>query len=59
MPFQSKAQMRAAFAGYLGEEMQSKAEQWAHETPNIKKLPEHKSKKKHLFKNNPFMGGKK
>lgn len=42
MPFQSKAQMRAAFAGYLGEEMKDKAKQWAAETPSIKKLPERK-----------------
>lgn len=41
MPFKSKAQMRAAFGGYLGEEMKSKAEEWAHETPNRKSLPEH------------------
>ncbi len=39
MPFKSKKQMRAAFGGYLGEEMKSKAEEWADETPNIKKLP--------------------
>ena len=43
MPFQSKSQMRAAFGGYLGKEMQGKAKQWADETPNIKKLPEHKA----------------
>lgn len=41
MPFKSKAQMRAAFGGYLGKEMKSKADTWAHETPDIKKLPEH------------------
>lgn len=46
MPFESKAQMRAAFGGYLGGEMKKKAEQWAHETPNIKSLPEHKKKVK-------------
>lgn len=44
MPFQSKAQMRAAFGGYLGSEMKQKALQWAHETPNIKSLPAHKRK---------------
>jgi hypothetical protein len=43
MPFKSKAQMKAAFGGYLGPEMESKARQWAEETPNIKSLPEHKS----------------
>ena len=42
MPFQSKAQMRAAFGGYLGKEMKSKAKGWASETPNISKLPAHK-----------------
>ncbi len=44
MPFRSKAQQRAAFGGYLGKEMQSKAKEWADETPNIKALPEHKKK---------------
>lgn len=44
MPFQSKAQMRAAFGGYLGPEMKSKARTWADETPNIKKLPMRKGK---------------
>lgn len=40
MPFKSKNQARAAFGGYLGPEMQSKAAQWAHETPGgIKSLP--------------------
>lgn len=39
MPFRSKKQMRAAFGGYLGKEMKSKAKQWASETPNIKSLP--------------------
>ncbi len=48
MPFKSKAQMKAAFGGYLGKEMKSKAKTWADETPNIKKLPEHeKDMKKH------------
>ncbi len=41
MPFKSKAQARAAFGGYLGSEMKDKAEGWAHETPNMKKLPMH------------------
>lgn len=41
MPFKSKAQMRAAFGGYLGKEMQSKADTWAKETPNPKGLPKH------------------
>ena len=43
-PFKSKAQMRAAFGGYLGSKMKKKAKQWAKETPNKKKLPEHKKK---------------
>ena len=42
MPFQSKSQMKAAFGGFLGKEMKSKATGWAAETPNIGKLPEHK-----------------
>lgn len=44
MPFRSKAQMGAAFGGHLGPEMQQKASEWAHETPNIKKLPQHADK---------------
>lgn len=44
MPFQSKAQMRAAFGGYLGPKMKAAAPQWASETPNAKALPAHKSK---------------
>ena len=50
MPFKSKAQMKAAFGGYLGKDMKSKADTWAHETPNIKSLPEHKSALKGLKK---------
>ncbi len=34
--------MRAAFGGYLGGEMKSKAQEWAKETPDIKDLPKHK-----------------
>jgi hypothetical protein len=45
MPFKSKAQMRAAFGGYLGSEMKRKAKTWAKETPNLKKLPMHKQNK--------------
>jgi len=45
MPFQSKAQARAAFGGHLGPEMKAKAETWAHETPDMKHLPMHKKKK--------------
>jgi hypothetical protein len=32
--------MRAAFGGYLGPEMKKKALTWAHETPDIKSLPD-------------------
>ena len=48
MPFQSKAQMNAAFGGYLGSDMKKKASTWAKETPNIKGLPEHKKLSKAL-----------
>lgn len=41
MPFKSKAQEEAAFSGALGSEMKSKAKEWAAETPNQSKLPEH------------------
>lgn len=44
MPFKSSSQMRAAFGGYLGPEMKSKAKSWAGETPNISKLPKHVAK---------------
>lgn len=44
MPFKSKAQMRAAFSGALGPEMKAKAETWAQETANPKKLPQHVKK---------------
>lgn len=44
MPFKSKAQMKAAFGGYLGPEMKSKASQWSKETPSIAKLPHHAGK---------------
>jgi len=44
MPFASRAQARAAFGGYLGEEMKRKALEWAHETSNMKRLPEHVKK---------------
>jgi len=46
MPFDSKAQARAAFGGHLGSKMKKKAKQWADETPNMKRLPEHVSKRK-------------
>jgi hypothetical protein len=45
MPYQSKAQMRKFFSmESKGELPKGKAEEWAHETPNIKDLPEHKKK---------------
>lgn len=46
MPFKSKKQMKAAFGGFLGPEMKKKASAWAHETPNIKDLPEKLWKRK-------------
>jgi hypothetical protein len=46
MPFQSKAQMRAAFGGYLGAEMKAKAKEFAHATPSIAALPGHVKKRK-------------
>lgn len=42
MPFESRAQLRAAFGGHLGPEMKKKAKVWAEETPDIKALPQHK-----------------
>lgn len=45
MPFESKAQARAAFGGYLGPEMKAKAAEFARATPSIKALPEHVRKK--------------
>ena len=41
MPFKSKAQQRWMFA-----KKPAMAKRWAKETPNIKKLPQHKAKKK-------------
>jgi hypothetical protein len=43
MPFKSKAQQRYMFAAEArGELPKGTAERWAHETPDIKKLPEKK-----------------
>ena len=39
MPFVSKVQLKDAFSGGLGPEMQEKAKTWADETPDIKHLP--------------------
>lgn len=54
MPFDSKAQARAAFGGYLGPEMKAKAKDFADATPDMKALPEHVHDKhstlKHLKK---------
>jgi len=47
-PFKSKSQARLFFAKEArGELKKGEAEKWAHETPNIKRLPEkiHKKKK--------------
>lgn len=47
MPFRSKAQMRYFFAAERrGELPKGTARRWAHETPNLKSLPERVSKKK-------------
>lgn len=40
MPFQSKRQQRAFFAGVIPGIDKEKALEWAHETKDIKKLPE-------------------
>jgi hypothetical protein len=45
MPFQSKRQMRAAYAGSLGEMMKRKAPEWSSKT-DMKRLPERAPKKK-------------
>lgn len=49
MPFQSKAQLKAAFAGGLGPKMKKRAKLWAEHTPNIKDLPEHADVKKSFW----------
>jgi hypothetical protein len=46
MPYQSKAQQRLMFAKEeRGEVAKGTAKRWAHETKNMKKLPERKRKK--------------
>jgi hypothetical protein len=55
MSFQSKAQMKAAFGGYLGKEMKDKAKTWADETPSPSKLPEHKKPKAQASKPNDIL----
>lgn len=55
-PFRSRSQMKAAFSGALGQEMHSKAKQWAAETPSIKSLPKKKSTaKKSVYHENGGM----
>lgn len=44
MPFKSKAQERAAFAGYLGPKMKKSAKEWAAKTDQ-KSLPAKVKKK--------------
>jgi hypothetical protein len=47
MPFKSKSQVAACFAKKdRGEAKGWNCEEWAHATPDIKKLPEHKKEKK-------------
>ena len=47
MPFKSKAQVGKFFAmEKRGQLSKGTAEEWAHETKNIKKLPQHVKKKK-------------
>ncbi len=47
MPFQSKAQQRLFFAKEARHELpKGTARRWAHETPDLKHLPEHKRKVK-------------
>ncbi len=51
MPFKSKAQMRKFFAmEKRGELPKGKAMEWAHETKNIKSIPEKKKRKKKSWK---------
>lgn len=40
MPFTSKRQQRAAFGGHIPGISKAKAREWAHETPNLKELPD-------------------
>jgi len=47
MPFRSKAQQRWMFAAESrGEVPKGTAERWAHDTPDIKRLPQKKSPRK-------------
>lgn len=46
MPYQSQAQMRKFFAlEDEGKLPKGTAKKWAHETPDVKSLPEHKGEK--------------
>ncbi len=48
MPFKSRAQQKFMFAAESrGDMPKGTAEEWAHATPNIKKLPEHVKKPSH------------
>jgi hypothetical protein len=48
MPFKSTAQVRKCFAMKAkGEAGSWDCEKWAHETPNMKKLPHHKGASPH------------
>ena len=47
MPFQSQAQSRAAFGGYLGPKMRASAKEWASKT-NYAHLPKYARTKKKL-----------
>ena len=47
MPFKSKSQQRLFFAKEARHELpKGTAKRWAHETKNIKRLPERKKKRK-------------
>lgn len=47
MPYKSKSQMRAFFAKEArGELKKGTARKWAHETPNLRRLPERVKRKK-------------
>ena len=51
--------MRGAFSGAFGPEMKAKASTWAHETPDIKSLPDRVKKKslKKILKKHTGKGG--
>jgi hypothetical protein len=51
MPFKSKAQMRACYAAH---DRKWNCHKWAHETPNLKSLPERGSRSHHVAVNTPI-----